>query len=539
MANWKKVGISIIAAFSSEIAAKVSIWFIMRGKVPRPYPFSLWSPEKIKNYLKPDKPKPAEIKAAKAKGRKVQAADYTSWPSLVDRTYSGRHLGPRDVGKLPDIAKVEAELYRRPSPDSYIPSPRMSVLFTLLAQWFTDSFLRTDPIDRRMNTSNHEIDLCQIYGLTESTAEILRSKKDGKLRSRRVNKEEFPEKLFASNGQVKDIFKDLPYIEIANQLLKDAGSGLGIPVNKRKPYLYATGLERGNSTIGYTSASTIFLREHNRLCDELKKTEGWKDDDRLFQTARIINMSCLLKIIVEDYINALAGELGKFKLVVGYAEKKRWYRANRIALEFDLLYRWHSLVPNTVELLGQQLPPSEFMYNNELVEKHGAEAIINSISGQRAGAMVLHNTPYFLWPAEYNALELSRQFKVQPYTYYCDRFSVTRPASFKELTGDDKSAAELAKLYDDVDKVDFMVGLRAEKRGKDVVLGDLMLNMVGFDAFSHALTNPLLSQNVFMRQTFTEVGLKTIEETSSFQDIVDRNRGVRSLGKEVKASFTV
>ena len=32
------------------------------------------------------------------------------------------------------------------------------------AQWFTDSFLRTSLTDYRKNESNHEIDLCQIYG---------------------------------------------------------------------------------------------------------------------------------------------------------------------------------------------------------------------------------------------------------------------------------------------------------------------------------------------------------------------------------------
>ena len=82
-----------------------------------------------------------------------------------------------------------------------------------------------------------------------------------------------------------------------------------------------------------------------------------------------------------------------------------------------------------------------------------------------------------------------------------------------------------------------MVGLRAEKRPEDRVLGDLMLNMVGFDAFSQALTNPLLAENVYMRQTFSEVGFEIIEKTNSFRDIVNRNnRGGSS--PTVPASFT-
>ncbi len=389
-----------------------------------------------------------------------------------------------------------------------------------------------------MNTPNHEIDLCQIYGLTESTAEILRSENQGKLRCTYIDGAMFPDKLFDENGEVKRHFAKLPYLDQVQTLLEKAEKDLGIPIEERKPNLYATGLERGNTTIGYTSISTIFLREHNRLCDILAARHHDWDDDRLFQTARMINMACALKVIIEDYINALAGDLGKFKLVPGFADKQRWYRSNRISIEFNLLYRWHGLVPNTIKLTDTDLEPSEFMYNNALIEQHGVEAVIRDISSQKAGAMVLHNTPEFLWPAELAGLALSRQFMVQPYTEYCDLFGVNRPTSFEELTGNEERAKELKDIYTDgVDTVDFMVGLRAEKRPRDRVLGDLMLNMVGFDAFSQALTNPLLAENVYMRQTFSEVGFEIIEKTDSFGDIVNRNnRG--EISPTVPVSFT-
>ena len=333
-------------------------------------------------------------------------------------------------------------------------------------------------------------------------------------------------------------FAKLPYLDQAQALLEKAEKDFGISVPDRKRYLYATGLERGNSTIGYTSISTIFLREHNRLCDILRKRYPCWDDDRLFQTARMINIACALKVIIEDYINAPAGDLGKFKLVPGFADKQRWYRSNRISIEFNLLYRWHGLVPDSIRLANGELPPFEFMYNNALIERCGVETVIGDISTQKAGAMVLHNTPKFLWPTELASLTLSRQFKVQPYTAYCDLFGVNRPTSFEELTGDKERAKELENIYTSgVDTVDFMVGLRAEKRPEDRVLGDLMLNMVGFDAFFQALTNPLLAENVYMRQTFSEIGLEIIEQTGSFRVIVKRNKrgGTRD---PILASFT-
>ena len=92
------------------------------------------------------------------------ASDYTTWSSLTDRKFTGRHLPPADpefIAALPSESDVNA-LYRR---DQEIKSTDTSVWFMFFAQWFTDSFLRTSREDFRQNTSTQEIDLCQIYGL--------------------------------------------------------------------------------------------------------------------------------------------------------------------------------------------------------------------------------------------------------------------------------------------------------------------------------------------------------------------------------------
>ena len=66
-------------------------------------------------------------------------ADYTSWASLTDRTYSGRHVPPVTVaeGGRPTPERA-AELFTRG--ETMIPCPRSTVLFAYFAQWFTDGF---------------------------------------------------------------------------------------------------------------------------------------------------------------------------------------------------------------------------------------------------------------------------------------------------------------------------------------------------------------------------------------------------------------
>ena len=66
-------------------------------------------------------------------------------------------------------------------------------------------------------------------------------------------------------------------------------------------------------------------------------------------------------------------------------------------------------------------------------------------------------------------------------------------------------------------------GLFAEDARPNSVLPSLIGRMVGVDAFSQALTNPLLAPRVFNAETFTQTGLDVIEETTSLADLVARN----------------
>src|SRR4051794_28291614 len=64
---------------------------------------------------------------------------YTSWASLTDRKFSGRHLPPASlVPDLPDPEDV-ADLFVRPD-GRFTPCPKSTVLFAYFAQWFTDGF---------------------------------------------------------------------------------------------------------------------------------------------------------------------------------------------------------------------------------------------------------------------------------------------------------------------------------------------------------------------------------------------------------------
>ncbi len=487
---------------------------ICKAIKPRPRAFSLWS----------HIPKPSPI------DEQGPVGEYTTWPMLTDRLYSARHLPPANqtyIDQLPadepydpskgTIGNVTALFARTDD----MTKGRSSSLFMFFAQWFTDSVLRIDPTDRRKNTSNHNIDLCQIYGLKESTANILRTKKDGKLRSQIINGEEYLDHLgeFDSDGKwrVKDHYKSLPYASDEKiQII------FGQWDESRKHSLYATGLERGNSSIGYVAISTIFMREHNRICDELSKRYPSWDDERLFQTARMINTVILMKLVVQDYINHIVGH-DLFYLDHKFAESRDWYRTPWIALEFDLLYRWHGLVPDEIKIGDTVYDHTQYRVNNALLEKAGIGSVINAVSQQHAGKISLLNVPNFLLGAEYATIKMGRDFRLCSYNDYRELFNFDRLSSFEQLTDDKNLRDSLEKLYGNVGNIEFIVGLFAQRHKKDGLFGDLMYSMVAYDAFTQIYTNPLLSTNVYNANTFSEYGLEIIDATNTVQELVDRN----------------
>jgi prostaglandin-endoperoxide synthase 2 len=527
-APWLVEKIQSIGWLNSLLNEALIDSLITKGEA-RPLPFSLWTPRPIGE--------------APTAGEPDIPVDYISWTSLVDRRFTARHLPPAPqayIDRLPPLDDVLA-LYKR---DAFTPSKTTSSLLCFFAQWFTDSVLRTHPFDRRMNTSNHEIDLCQIYGLDAETTAILRSGRGGHLKTSLDGL--YPARLTDEKAVPLPEFGALPYLAKLNtgDTLADEVLGtLNVPDAaklQRKARLYATGLERGNSTVIYTAISTVFIREHNRICGELAKAFPAWDDHRLFHTARNINIVMLLCLVINEYINHLAQSPFRLSLERHFAERKSWYRANRIAIEFDLLYRWHSLTPNVLKVGGVEVPGNDYRFNNALLERHGVEALIAAASREPAGRIGVRNNPDFLAQAEWNAQTFARAQRVRSFTEYQVCFHDDVVKSFDDLAGGDKAlAAELSRLYGGrIEDVELLVGLFAQHHDDDEVLPGLMQTMVAVDAFSQILTNPLLATNIYCEQAFSAIGEEIINSTKSFQQLVARNAAPGTQG-EVYASFAL
>ena len=491
------------------------------------------------------------------------ATDYPTWYGFQDRTITARHL-PADHklngADLPEITELE-ELFLRPTnAGNQIDDLRSNLLFSSFAQWFTDSFLRTshklvfdddgnvvpnpDQSAQRLdgraihNESNHEIDLCQIYGMNETATTKLRvdakaegfdPKDKGCLRYQIGADGEYPEFLLEQEPAhpkeelaLKPEFKGIHDERLLRSIFRSAAHNEG-----GYDSLFAVGIEHGNATMGNSLFNVIFLRQHNWIARKISAAHSDWDDEKVFQLARNTTIVLLLKVVVSDYIRQISPLDLPLGIYPGMGTGQDWYRPNRIHIEFNLLYRWHGLVPDLFPFLPDADDPvmnfNRFRHNNGWLMENGVAATVDAFSRVPAGQMIMGNTPRQLRMVKRDTLRLMRSSKLASYNAYRTCFNLEPVGSFEELTGEKVMSAKLAQLYNnDIEKLEWYIGMVCEKHAQNMIMGDMLFYMVAHDAFTHAITNPLLATDVFNEQTFGKVGWDVINQTTTLDEILAR-----------------
>ena len=443
-------------------------------------------------------------------------ADWTTYETLTDKKRNTRQLPGRVAPpELPDVERV-GRLFRR---DEFLECEKSTVLFSYVAQWFTDGFLRStgrDSIDEQRdithNESTHEVDLAQLYGLDETERDMLRDPADPALLAAQGEPgAELPPDLYA-NGVRRPQFERLRVIRAKSIPIVDDN-------------LLAMGSDAANVQIGYAMLNTLFLREHNRIAREIRDAHDDWDPDRVFGAARNTLTVLLIKVVIEEYINHIHPYHFRFRLDPRGFDKQRWMRPNWVAVEFNLLYRWHSMIPDTIDVGGDEpVGLAATMYQAKpLLSGPGLATLFDRASRQPAGKVGLHNTTKLLEKAEMGGVLSGRKVGLRGYNDYREACKLGRARSFGDVTTDAALAAELEEVYRHVDNLEYFVGLFAEDRRPNSVLPPLIGRLVGLHAFSQLMTNPLFAPQVYNTETFSPRGAQIIEETKSLADMVRRN----------------
>jgi hypothetical protein len=334
------------------------------------------------------------------------------------------------------------------------------------------------------NAESHWWDASQIYGSNPDTLRRLRTGPDGK---------QVPDGKLFLDGE--------------NLSLDPSNSDIAL-----------SGFT-GNWWLGLSLLHTVFTREHNSICDELRRQYAQWPDEQVFVVARLINAALMAKIHTVEWTPAilghpalqiamnanwwgLAGE--KVKRLFGRISSSEAFSGIPgsgvdhngadycLTEEFVTVYRMHPLVPD--ELVVRRVSDGRDVRTFELPDGVvGDQARLTALSSgatmgdlfysfgrANPGAITLHNFPNFLRALrrpDGEVVDLAtidilrdRERGVPRYNAFREKLHRPRIQSFDDLANPLHPGlpSELRAVYgqsegrDNVDMLDTMVGMFAE-----------------------------------------------------------------------------
>ena len=99
-----------------------------------------------------------------------------------------------------------------------------------------------------------------------------------------------------------------------------------------------------------------------------------------------------MKIVIEDYVQHLSGYNYKLLYDPQLLHDRGFSYHNRIFVEFQLLYRWHALVPDELDIGNRSYSIRNLIFNPKPVVNAGMAEWVDKATKQFAGKVGLHST---------------------------------------------------------------------------------------------------------------------------------------------------
>jgi hypothetical protein len=378
------------------------------------------------------------------------------------------------------------------------------------------------------NTETHWWDGSQIYGSSQKRQNALRTFSDGKLK-------------IEANGR--------------------------LPEDPEQSGIDLTGFNE-NWWFGLSCLHTLFTKEHNAICDALKRENPHWDDQRLFDTAWLINSALMAKIHTVEWtpgiVNTPAlwfamnvnwsgvfgqtlkdrfGRLGESEIFSGIMGSPQEHHGARFQLteEFISVYRMHPLLRDDWNLYdaksGERRAQHEFVdlqgaHTREFMQGYEISDLIYSMGVEHPGQITLHNYPRALQRFRRIDGELmdlatldilrDRERGVPRYNDFREELRMPRIRSFEELTPNRQWAEEIRRVYDsDIDKVDLQVGMYAEPLPPGFGFSDTAFRVFILMA-SRRLKSDRFFTTDFRPDVYTQTGIDWVTHTK-MKDVLLRH----------------
>jgi hypothetical protein len=315
----------------------------------------------------------------------------------------------------------------------------------------------------------------------------------------------------------------------------------------------------GNFWVRLALLHSLFMREHNAICDRLHETHPELSDDELYDKARLVVAALMAKIHTTDWTPAIIahpttvkalrtnwwglegegldttlGRLTSNEVLRGIPGSPTALHGVPYSLteEFVCVYRMHPLIPDEYRFrsladdkLLQELTLPEVGVQHvreRLTEMSMADALY-SFGTSHPGAITLHNFPRFLQDfhrADGSHVDLAsidvvrvRERGVPRYNEFRRLLHLKPFDTFEAMADTPEQADDLRRVYSDPEQVDTMVGMYAERKPKSFGFSD-----TAFRIFILMASRRLEADRFFTRdyrpEVYTAEGLDWVESNS-------------------------
>jgi len=333
------------------------------------------------------------------------------------------------------------------------------------------------------------------------------------------------------------------------------------------PGVDLTGM-RENYWVGVGLLHTLFAREHNSVCDALKKAYPQFDDQRLFELGVLTVSALIAKIhgvewttnilrhpalvvglnatwygLLGEKFQAKMGRVSDSETLSGTAGSQTDHYTSPFSLteEFVSVYRMHPLIPDDWNFFslesGEHLVNRSFTdlqgrHTRDFMDKMEMADMWYSFGLASAGAVCLHNYPNALRQLEridgqvtdLATLDIvrDRERGVPRYNDFREALRMPRRKSIDEITPNAEWAREINEVYNgDVDAVDLQIGMQAEKPIKGNGFSDTATRIFVLMA-ARRLKSDRFFTNDLRPEVYTQVGYDWVYNTT-MKDVLLRH----------------
>jgi len=412
-----------------------------------------------------------------------------------------------------------------------IPLPKDEVIFTEDIPFFRSDFKMVNSGQstqrQQLNLLTSFIDGSVVYGSDITRATWLRTLRNGKLKTSAGNLMPYN----TVNGEFSGAIDPA-----APDMANDSGHMVRT---------WVAGDVRAAENPVLSSIHTVFVREHNRICDSLFRI-GLRNDELMYQVARKIVGAEIEAITYQEFLPALGITLSSFS---GYKDDVRPDIMNTFATGSYRL--GHTMVSDDVVLVDkdcEEVGPGEMelvdvFWNPSLVATYGIDVFIKGASSHDQYETdnkindVLRNFLFgnpsdpVRFGIDLGSLNIQRGRDHGLPDYNTARLAYTGRAArrFSDITSTDSLARELQSLYGNVNNIDLWVGILAEDHLPDKSVGRTLHAMLKsqFEKlrdgdFYFYLNDPFLP-NIIREQI----------RRTKFSDIIKRNTGLNNIETNV------